>query len=466
MPPNAIRHRLSRPRTAGLWALIAALVVLAPTLVSHGGAVAANKAARPQHPADASVFTGRGPLRGAVRVSDGRLVDERGPFWALGASYMAAAWFQKHGRAALARNLETLSAAGVDYVRVLGAVGGEWWTGRETDPRWSDYEAIIAGLTDLAHDRFGLRVAWTLFGDTTQVPTPEARRALVARFVELAAARPQKLMHFEVANEAYQNGFEGADGLRELRALTDELVRGLRSRGVTLPVASSSPPSASCDDLRMAASNTAADLASVHFPRALDGRHGVWGPVLAPLSYRECRGTLPVATNGEPVGPGSSVEREEDPRRLVSAAAVTFVAGLPLYVFHSSAGVRGDVAFADLPNAVSIFAGLRALREVLPRHLPTGETITASDDRHPFEGPAPPNGGSGPLLGAPASLIDAGAVVVIAGERGELTLTARRAMRVRALDAVRGTWSAPRDLAARDVLRLAPSEAVIRVVWR
>jgi len=57
-------------------------------------------------------------------------------------------------------------------------------------------------------------------------------------------------------------------------------------------------------------------------------------------------------------------------------------------------------------------------------------------------------------------------VVVIAGERGELTLTARRAMRVRALDAVRGTWSAPRDLAARDVLRLAPSEAVIRVVWR
>jgi hypothetical protein len=209
----------------------------------------------------------------------------------------------------------------------------------------------------------------------------------------------------------------------------------------------------------MAASSTAADLASVHFPRALDGRHGVWGPVLAPLSYRGCRGTLPVATNGEPIGPGSSVEREEDPRRLVSAAAVTFVAGLPLYVFHSSAGVRGDVAFSDLPNAASIFAGLRALREVLPRHLPTGETITASDDRHPFEGPMPPGG-------APASVLDDGAVVVIAGERGELTLTARRPIRVRALDAVRGSWSVPRDLASRDVLRLAPSEAVIRVVWR
>ena len=61
-----------------------------------------------------------------------------------------AAWGYKFDRAKLERNLAALQGAGVDYVRVLGSVGGPGWEDRETDPRWTDYDAVIAGLTDLA----------------------------------------------------------------------------------------------------------------------------------------------------------------------------------------------------------------------------------------------------------------------------------------------------------------------------
>jgi hypothetical protein len=434
-------------------------------VVSSCASPAAQRQAGPDSPPEAA-FAGRGPIAGAVRVEGGRLVDDAGPVWALGATYMSAAWFYRHDRPALERNLATLSAAGFDYIRVLGAVGGAHWAGRETDPRWPDYERVVAGLTDLAHERFGLRTVWTVFGDTELLPSPAARRDLIGRVADVVASRSRAVMHLEVANESYQNGFGGDDGRRELGVLTTELVRRLRVRGVTLPVASSAPRSASCDDLRDAAAGSSADLLTAHFTRTLAGPLGPWGPVLAPLASRACRGVDRPVSNNEPIGPGSSVEREDDPARLVAAAAVTLVAGLPLHVFHSRAGVRGDVAFADLPNAAVTLAAFRALREGLPREVATGETIGLGDARHPFDTPAPPSDGGGRVLGAPAALLPDGAVVVVAATGPLVTMRVRRPMLVRVLDVARGTWSAPRTLGPRDTLRLAASEVVVRAVWR
>jgi hypothetical protein len=53
-------------------------------------------------------------------------------------------------------------------------------------------------------------------------------------------------------------------------------------------------------------------------------------------------GCPPVSSN-EPIGPGSSVNTETEPIRLVMAAAFAYTAKLPMYVFHSEAGrVRQD----------------------------------------------------------------------------------------------------------------------------
>ena len=180
-----------------------------------------------------------GPVR-----ADGRAVaDAAGPFNALGATLFWGAWAYKFDRPRLERNLEVLSAAGVDYVRVLGSVGGASWEDRQTDPRWNDYDAIIAGMTDLAYDRYGMRVQWTLFGGAPFTPSGPAREALVDRFASMARGREHKIFAFEIANEAWQNGFGGPDGLAELRRLGKRL-----NDKTTVLVALSSPATgAACD---------------------------------------------------------------------------------------------------------------------------------------------------------------------------------------------------------------------------
>ena len=54
-----------------------------------------------------------------------------------------------------------------------------------------------------------------------------------------------------------------------------------------------------------------------------------------------------------------SVSSEEDPVKLVSAAIVTYTSNIPMYVFHSSAGVRGDEELYDMAG-VGAFVHLEA----------------------------------------------------------------------------------------------------------
>jgi hypothetical protein len=63
-----------------------------------------------------------------------------------------------------------------------------------------------------------------------------------------------------------------------------------------------------------------------------------------------CRTACPPVSSNEPIGPGASVNVETEPLRLVMAAAFAYVAKLPMYVYHSDAGVFGKTRFENIPG--------------------------------------------------------------------------------------------------------------------
>jgi hypothetical protein len=110
--------------------------------------------------------------------------------------------------------------------------------------------------------------------------------------------------------------------------------------------------------------DSGADLATWHFSR--DRREGDgWRPVYDCWDFAQRPGCPPVVSN-EPIGPGSSVNPEREPIRLVMAAAFAYGAKLPLYVFHSEAGVHGRTRFEDTPGV----GEFRELVRLLPPDLP------------------------------------------------------------------------------------------------
>ena len=325
-----------------------------------------------------SVATARqaAPARAGLVHADGHAVaDARGPFNALGATMFWGAWAYKFDRPRLERNLEALSAAGFDYVRVLGSVGGAGWEDRQADPRWPDYDAIIAGMTDLAYDRYGLRVQWTIFGGAPFTPSGAARESLVDRFASMARGREHKMFAFEIANEAWQNGFRGTEGLAELRGLGKRL-----NEKTTVLVALSSP---STGAVCATYAGSGADAMTIHYERGF-GREGPMRPLLRVWSTsasldRACRGQLPpIIFNNEPIGPESSVRQDDAPARIAAAYVMTFLAGNAAYVFHSGPGIRGGGAadvgpklgrhahFDELPSFKPIVAALGAAKSYLP----------------------------------------------------------------------------------------------------
>jgi hypothetical protein len=357
--------------------ILVSTVVLA--LALHGSS---GRAPLPE-PADAPVGTAapaRAARTGLVHLDGRAVADDGGPFDAVGASLFWLAWGYKFDRTRLEANLQTLADAGVDYVRALGDVGPDGWTDRTIDPAWPDYDAVIAGATDLAYDRYGLRVEWTIFGGSRHVPTPEARRRLVDRVAAMARARPEKIFAIEVANESWQNGFEGDAGRREVRALGARLKGAVRNL-----VALSAPPNDSGAACALYA-GSAADVMTLHYDR--DTSRGPWAPVWQPWAWPDadigpgaCAARLPSAVfNNEPIGPEASVNADGDPLRIAAAIVTTFLAGNAAYVLHTGAGVRGGGAedralgraanFVNVPEAHAIFGAIAAAKRYLPPDLP------------------------------------------------------------------------------------------------
>lgn len=352
----------------------------------------------------------RAGRRGVVRGCDKAVCDDDGTFPAIGASLFWSASGYRQDRAHLERNLAFLADHGFDYIRVLGEIGGPYWVNRWMDPRRDDYEATIAGLTDLAYDTYGLRVAWVIWGGTNFSVTRESRQQLVDRFASMARGREHKIMTFEIANEAWQNGFPHPAGTEELR----ELVCRLREQVPHL-VAPTSPagPEAYGQPLKLpdgtdnwafgyqaTYQNSCASFGTVHLDRqhTEDG----WRPVRQPWHYLRFREFMPrIGFNDEPIGPGSSVAREDDPLRLIVAGAATWVSSMAAYTFHSEPGVwggghfdpsvgggpRGYANLDEIPNIRTVFAGYQTLRARTPADVVNWSPTDWSGEGHPFRAP-------------------------------------------------------------------------------
>lgn len=392
---------------------------------------------------------------GRVRLNDHALVDDQGAFLGLGASYFAALWRYRNDRGRLERDLAFLAQQGFRYTRVLSMVG--WhpaWTGLEVAPvgfvnragrpiaAWPDYWQALAGLVDLSYDRFGLRTQITIFADAQLMPRKADRVEHLRRMLAgVVAGREHKVILVEVANEGWQNGFPGDTGVVELR----EFTRYLADRTEVL-VATTSNHEGSFESLYR---DGAADIATWHFSRDRSADGG-WRPVIDCRRLAQVSGCPPVSSN-EPIGPGASVASESDPLRLVSAAAYAFASRLPMYVFHSEAGVFGRTRFEETP-AIGDF---RHLASLLPGDLANWSHIEARE--------------AGSLLSVE------GCVSMVCSRSGErilcvavgirpegLTLEARSPVRLRAFDPLTGRELGILDLKSGQHAKLAlKSPAVI-----
>jgi hypothetical protein len=306
---------------------------------------------------------------GAVRVMNHVLTDDAGPFPALGVSYFTALWRCRNDRARLENDLQFLSKQGFNYYRMLSMVG--WyraWGGLEIAPvtftnrsgqrvpAWPDYWEQMAELIDLGFDRYGLRAQITIFADAQLMPRKQDRIEHMRRLLaDTVRGREHKIILIEVANEAWQNGFPGDAGLADLR----EFTKWLNDR-TKVPIATTSHHE---DDFADVYANSAADIATWHFSRDRRTDDG-WKPVYDCWEFGQRPG-FPPASSNEPIGPGASVAAETSRIRLVMAAAFAYTAKLPMYVFHSQAGVFGKTRFEETP-AITEF---RHLQNILPSDL-------------------------------------------------------------------------------------------------
>lgn len=410
-----------------------------------------------------------GARTGRVRLEGNSLVDDGGAFNALGATMMWAAWGYKFDRARLEENLAYLSQHGFHYIRALGVVGdyaeADYWDGREIDWHWDDYAEVIAGLTDLAYDTYGLRMEWTLIGDGQKnIPAEADRYALVDTFLAMSVGREEKIIHFELANEAWQNGFEGSEGVAQLRALTQYM-----NDQTEILVAASAPAGVECSDTLEIYAGGVADIATIHFDRNIATVEGGWRPVRQPWEHAYCEGA-PVGSNNEPIGPGASVNTEDDPVRLVAAAITTYVSNIPLYVFHTNAGVRGDSNLFEMPGADAFVH----LADIVPAGLASWSRKNAHWPDSPFVVYAGEGGQLVPDtmwvdLGAPES----GAVraygdtngdeffVFPIGILGTVTMAPRQNVTFDVIDPMSGSVVQHLELGAGEQFQLSGAEALV-----
>jgi hypothetical protein len=328
-----------------------------------------------------------------VRLAGKSLCDNNGAFLGLGVSYFQALRRAKYDRARLSSDLALLAEKGFNYVRILSMVN---WDGLEIAPvsftnsaghpveGWPDYWQQFRDLLDLV-SQHGLRAEVTIFADAQYVmPSKSARQAHLDGILANIAGREHKILHLEVANEAWQNGFPGAQGAADLREFTQYL-----ADRTSVPVAITSNDDTSDAGIASLYAGSAADLATVHFSRDTGTIEGGW------LSVRDCYragnlpGVPPVSSN-EPIGPGSSVSSESNPIKLCAAAVFAYIANLPAYVYHSRAGVYGYVNCCPPSGGEVRFedtAGINAyqhLRQLLPPDLASWVRNDGLESSAPF----------------------------------------------------------------------------------
>lgn len=273
---------------------------------------------------------------GPVRIETRAFADDAGAWNPLGASLFWALWGERNDADRLDQNLAHLAAHGVHFVRILGMVGSASWADRVIDPYAADYWDV-AGRLMARLQRHGLRAQVTVFADAqVMMPTQDGRKDFAHDWAAFASGQPDRMMAFEVANEAWQNGLEDIEQLRELGRILNE--------NSAVPVALSSMPQVEnnvnwCE----AYGGSGVQFVSIHYDR--DTSKGPWRPVRQPwgwpIEYDGGCGMPAAATSNEPIGPQSSVAEDWDPLRLALSYLTTFVSGNAAYIYHCGAGIRG-----------------------------------------------------------------------------------------------------------------------------
>jgi hypothetical protein len=120
-----------------------------------------------------------------------------------------------------------------------------------------------------------------------------------------------------------------------------------------------------------------------------------WRPVRQPWGYWERQGYPPTFGNNEPVGIGSSVASDDNARRLICAAVVTWIAGGCAHVVHTGAGIYGAESdhpvgghrptnLWEQPSLSPTLRGIAALRSLLPADLSNWARQNHYWTGHPF----------------------------------------------------------------------------------
>jgi hypothetical protein len=356
----------------------------------------------------------------------------------------------KFDRARLTNDLAFLASKKFNYVRVLSMVG--WynaWEGREIAPvnfrnragksvaAWPDYWQQFREMIDITYAH-GLRVQVTIFADAQLLPNKADRINHIRTMLEQLAGREHKVILIEVANEAWQNGFPGAQGVADLREFTKFL-----AEQTSIPVAITSNHETGDTDLIALHRDTGADIATFHFSRDTRTVEGGWLPVRDCYRFAALPNLPPFSSN-EPIGPGSSVAAENDPIKLVMAAAFAWTANLPMYVFHSSAGVFGREPFAAMAGVGDYVH----LQKILPADLPNWQRNDGREASAPFTAfangqadkwwPEVANQTNGVVRNTGATKGDEFVALPIGILDGGVTLQARRPMTFRAYNPLTG----------------------------
>lgn len=352
------------------------------------------------------------PRLGPITKRGSSFVDGNGQeFNGIEATLFWGLWAEKFDPAKLDANLSSARTYGIEAVRFLTMVGGASWADRVIDPTWPDYwqnvDNYVARLK-----RHGLLGRPTVFAAAdVMMPSSAAREQWADAWAARVQRERDRFYYIEAANEYWGNGIVSADELRALTKRindrTDVLVTASSPSCGSYPEGNDQSWAADvkagkideaerrrrgvCQgEWRAIYGSGAADLITQHFDRDSSKSDGYWRPVRQPWEMQfGAFELLDIFTNGEPIGPQSSVYSDTDPERLAMAAVVTYVSKGASYTLHTGAGVRGG-GQADLnlgraanlwevPNIAATTSAITKLRAVLPplancRPIPAGQT--------------------------------------------------------------------------------------------
>lgn len=312
------------------------------------------------------VATGR--RRGVTRTNNRQFVDDAGPFRPNGATLFWAMQGWRTERERFKQNARFIKATqDADHARLLSTVG---WLGRGIDPADKDHEQTLADVTDWLWDELGMRTLLSVIGSEKILePNGQERQIDVMmaanKAADVIAARPEKFLAVEAANESYQNLPDEA----KVIAIT----KLLRQRTPNLVGASDPAPIPGGLDRAIQMGIAAGATVFFYHSDRGTGTGGAWRMVRQAWDCKE----FPLAVHSnEPPGLRSSVSELTDPLMLAALRGLSTICGGGAWLLHCGSMVTGlaDPSKNRPPNVWEIpgvEAAMAAVRNV-DRLLPEG----------------------------------------------------------------------------------------------